>query len=66
MAKIITINEKFKRVNTQFSITVCDNGFLVEMGGQDQKEDWIDRKFVLPNIKAVQELVEDIAAMPKT
>ena len=66
MAKQVKITDKFAKVSESFSVTTCENGFLVEMSGNTASEDWINMKVVVHTIDELYAIVQDLAWMPKT
>lgn len=57
--------EGFTFVNDNYTVTNCRNGFVVEVGGKDQNEDWITTKFVFTSLDELKGAVEELAAMPR-
>ena len=66
MTKQIKLIDHFAKVNDNYSITNCQNGYMVDVSGQDSKENWINAKFVFKTIDELKDVVQDLAWMPKT
>ena len=66
MAKQVKITEKFSKVSESYTVTTCDNGFLVDVGGQTANDDWINLKIVVHTLEELYVIVQDLAWMPKT
>jgi hypothetical protein len=66
MAKQVKITEKFSKVSESYTVTTCDNGFLVDIGGQNTVDDWINVKIVVHTLDELYAIVQDLAWMPKT
>ena len=47
------LNESLVKVNDCLTVYRYDNGFMVEIGGQDKNEDWVTRKIVCNDLKQV-------------
>lgn len=47
--------DHFAKVNDNYTIIKCQNGFVVCVSGQDTSEEWINDKFVF---KTIDELVK--------
>lgn len=60
------ISEKLATVNDRFEVTEYDNGFLVEVGGQDSDEDWKIARIMVHESAAVIELFEEYVSLPKS
>lgn len=65
MTTQINLNEKFKKINESFTITLCENGFLVEIGGEDFKDEWNDKKLLVPTVGDLHTLLDQIVQMPR-
>ncbi len=67
MAKkpINKISDKLTTVNDNFSITMYDNGFLIDIGGKNSEDDWSNAKIMVPGVEQLLELVKEAANMPR-
>ena len=67
MAKkpINKICDKLTSVNDNFSITMYDNGFLIDIGGKNEEDEWRNAKIMVPTIEQLLELVKEAANMPR-
>jgi len=57
---IETIAEKIKKRDEDFRIYTYDNGFLIEVGGRNEDDDWVTAKVFATSIAEVNEAVEHI------
>jgi hypothetical protein len=51
------ISDKLAKVDDDMTIRMYDNGFLFEMNGRDESDDWCGVKILCNDIKEVQELI---------
>lgn len=51
------IADKLTKVDDDMTIRMYDNGFLFEMNGRDDNDDWAGVKILCNDIKEVQELI---------
>lgn len=58
--------DQFAKVNDNYTVTNCQNGYVVEVSGQDSSEEWINAKFVFKTIEELKDVVQDLAWMPRT
>jgi hypothetical protein len=65
MTNKINLTEKFKKVNESFTVTMCENGYMVEIGGEDLKDDWNDKKLLVPTVGDLHTLLDQIVQMPR-
>jgi hypothetical protein len=67
MAKkpINKISDKLTQVNDSFTITMYDNGFLVEISGKREDDDWRTAKIMVPTVEQLLELVKEAVEMPR-
>jgi hypothetical protein len=66
MTKQNKLIDHFAKVNDNYSITNCQNGYMVDVSGQDSEENWINAKFVFKTIDELKDVVQDLAWIPKT
>ena len=61
-----TISDKLTKVNENFSINMYDNGFMIEVGGRDDADDWATAKIMVSTIDDLVTLVREAADMERT
>ena len=62
---ITKISDKLTTVNDNFTITMYDNGFLIDIGGKAEDDEWRNAKIMVPSVEQLLELVKEAAAMPR-
>jgi len=62
MAKL---GNKLAKVNENFSVYMYDNGYMVEVGGRDKKDDWKTSKVMVSTVDELIELIREITAMDR-
>lgn len=66
MAKNVKkISDKLVKVNESFSVYMYDNGFMVEVGGRDKKEEWANVKLLVSNLDELVALIKEITDMER-
>ena len=67
MAKkqINKISDKLAKVNESFSINMYDNGFLIEVSGRDEDDEYRNAKIMVPTVEQLVELVKEAATLPR-
>ena len=67
MAKkqINKISDKLAKVNESFSINMYDNGFLIEVSGRDEDEEYRNAKIMVPTVEQLLDLVKEAATLPR-
>ena len=65
MTKQTKLIDTFTKINDNYTITNCNNGFVIEVSGQNFSEEWVTGKFVFKTIDELKDVVQDLAAMPK-
>jgi hypothetical protein len=60
-----TINDKLAKVNDHYSVNMYDNGFMIEVGGRDDNDEWKNTKIIVPTVEELVELVKEAASMPR-
>jgi hypothetical protein len=59
------ISDKLTTVNDNFSITMYDNGFLIDIGGKADEDEWRSAKIMVPDVDRLLELVREAVTMPR-
>jgi hypothetical protein len=59
------IADKLTKVNESYTINMYDNGYMVEVGGRDEEDDWKTAKIICNTLKEVIDIVHQIDAMPR-
>jgi hypothetical protein len=60
-----TISDKLTKVNEAFTINMYDNGFMIEVGGRDDNDEWKNTKIIVSTVEELVALVKEAAAMPR-
>lgn len=66
MTKQNKLIDTFTKINDNYTVTNCNNGFVVEISGQDSNEGWITGKFVVKTIDELKDVIQDLAWMPRS
>ena len=65
MAKVTKISDKLSKVSDSFSVNMYDNGFMLEIGGRDEKDDWSNAKIMCSSIEELTTLIAEAASMER-
>lgn len=63
---MVDLKSSLVKVNDNLTVYRYDNGYMVEVGGQDSNEDWVTRKIICNSIDDVLTLVTEYSKMPVT
>ena len=66
MTKQNNLIDHSAKVNDNYSIANCQNGYMVDVLGQNSEENWINAKFVFKTVDELNDVVQDLAWMLKT
>jgi len=61
-----TISDKLVKADSNFSINVYDNGFLIEVSGRDSEDEWATAKIIVSTVDELIVLVREAADMERT
>ena len=50
MAKDVAFLKKLRKVNDEFTVTICENGYVVAVSGEDEDDTWINSKIVFDGV----------------
>ena len=59
------ISDKLEKVNENFTINIYDNGYMIEVGGRDESDDWKTAKVIVSSKKELLDLVSEVLDMPR-
>ena len=62
---MIKLSSKLEKVNDNFSVNMYDNGYMFEMGGRNEDDDWVTAKIVCNNIDELVALIKEASEMPR-
>lgn len=68
MAKATTemsIKDKLEKVSDSFTVSIYDNGFLLDVGGRDANGDWRSAKILCSDINRLTALIKEAVDMPR-
>jgi hypothetical protein len=61
----MTLLSKLTKVSESFTVNMYDNGYMIEVSGQDSEDSWKNVKLICNTIEEVIDLVKEINNMPK-
>lgn len=61
----MTLLSKLTKVSESFTVNMYDNGYMIEVSGQDSEDSWKNVKLICNTIEEVIALVKEINNMPK-
>ena len=59
------ISDKLEKVNENFTINIYDNGYMIEVGGRDEADDWKTAKVIVSTKQELLDLVSEVLDMPR-
>ena len=59
-----SISDKLVKVNENFSINRYDNGFMIEVGGRDDNDDWKNAKVLCNTEDELVGLIREALSLP--
>jgi hypothetical protein len=60
------IASKLAKVDETMTIQMYDNGFMFEISGRDDEDDWATAKIVCSNIDEVMKLVQEATTLKRS
>jgi len=58
------ITDKLVKTNESFTINRYDNGFMIEVGGRDDNDDWKTAKVIVSTEEELIETIQEALALP--
>lgn len=59
------VSDKLSKVDNSFTINMYDNGFMVEVGGRNEDDDWANDRIMVSTVDELLALVEETAKMKR-
>ncbi len=59
------VSDKLSKVSDSFTVNMYDNGFMVEVSGRNEDNDWASAKILCNDLDAMVEVVKEIAYLPR-
>ena len=60
-----TISTKLAKINESFTVNMYDNGFMIEVGGSDKKDDWKTAKVMVGTIDELVDIIREVVTMER-
>lgn len=61
----VKISDKLSKINDSLTINLYENGFMVDVSGRDDDDDWKSTKIVANTIDDLIELIREASEMPR-
>jgi len=62
---VLKLSDKMEKVSDNFTVQMVDNGFMFEISGRDENEDWATAKLIIPDIDGLVTLIKEASEMPR-
>jgi hypothetical protein len=63
---IAKVSDKLVKVNESFTVNMCDNGYMIEVGGRDKKDEWKTSKTVVGTVEELITVIKEITGMERS
>lgn len=65
MGKNIAFLNRIVKVSDNVTITLCENGYLVDASGEDPDENWISSKIIFDGLTDLSDFLAEISKLDK-
>jgi hypothetical protein len=59
------LSDKLAKCNDSLTVNMYDNGYMVEVSGQDSENDWKSAKIMCQTLEQVYAVIAEAAAMER-
>lgn len=59
------IKEKLSKVDESFTVYMYDNGYMFEISGRNNEDDWATAKIMCTSMDEIAELAQEAATMER-
>jgi hypothetical protein len=63
--KVMKISDKLSKVNEDITIRMYDNGYMFEISGRNDDDDWKNAKIIVSTVEELVELIKEATAMDR-
>jgi hypothetical protein len=60
------VSDKLSKVDESFTVTMYDNGFMIEVSGRDNEDDWATTKILCSTFEQVVEIIKEIPTLKRS
>jgi hypothetical protein len=61
----MNVSEKLSKVSDNYTVNMYDNGFMIEISGRNNDNDWATAKILCSDLETVIQIVQEIATMAR-
>ena len=61
----MNLSDKLAKCSDSLTVYMYDNGYMVEVSGRDDKDDWKSAKIMCSNLEEVNKVIVDASKMPR-
>ena len=61
----MNLKDKLSKCGDSLIVYMYDNGYMVEVSGRDDKDDWKTAKIMCSNLEEVNKVIDDASKMPR-
>ena len=59
------LSDKLKKCGDSMTVNMYDNGFMVEVSGRDDKDDWKTAKIMCPTLEDVYAVIKEATTLTR-
>lgn len=59
------IANAFSKVSENYTVTMCLNGYVIEVNGQDAAGEWVTNRLVVTKMDELIDAIKDLAQVPR-
>jgi hypothetical protein len=61
----MNLSDKLKKCNDSLTVNMYDNGYMVEVSGRDDNDDWKTAKVMCNTLEEVTQVIIEASSMPR-
>ena len=59
------LNDKIEKINDNFTVYMYDNGYMFEVGGRDDNDEWVSTKIICKDFEELVALIKEATEMSR-
>ena len=64
-AKVTKLSDKIVKRGENYTNNIYDNGFMVDVGGRNKKDDWVSAKIMVSSVDELVVLVREVVELER-
>ena len=60
------LTNKLQKTDDNFTVTIADNGFMIDISGRDKNDEWAGTKIICVSLESLNATINEIVSLPRS